>query len=50
MENRTRAKEDHKPYTVKYGPINISKETYGPPTSRRLLYWRRRILLELSLA
>jgi hypothetical protein len=33
MENRTQAKEDYKPYTVKYGLINICKETYGPPTS-----------------
>ena len=33
MENRTRAKEDYKPYIAKYGQINVSKETYGPPTS-----------------
>ena len=33
MENRMRAKEDYKPYTAKYGPINIYKETYKPPTS-----------------
>ena len=33
MENRIRAKEDYKPYTIKYGPINIYKEAYGPPTS-----------------
>jgi hypothetical protein len=33
MEDRTRAKEDYKLYTIKYGPINIRKETYGPPTS-----------------
>ena len=33
MENRMRAKEDYKPYTIKYGLINIRKETYGPPTS-----------------
>jgi len=32
MENGTRAK-DYKTYTVKYGLINIRKETYGPPTS-----------------
>ena len=33
MENRMRAKEDYKPYTAKYGLINIYKETYGPSTS-----------------
>jgi len=33
MENRTRAKKDCKPYTVKYGLINIYKEAYGSPTS-----------------
>jgi hypothetical protein len=33
MENRMWAKEDYKPYTVKYGLINICKETYRPPTS-----------------
>ena len=33
MENRTRAKEDYKPYTIKYNLINIRKETYRPPTS-----------------
>ena len=33
MENGTRAKEDCKPYTVKYGPLKICKETYGPLTS-----------------
>ena len=32
MENRMWAKKDYKPYTVKYGLINIYKETYGPPT------------------
>ena len=32
MENGMRAKEDYKPYTVKYSLINIRKETYGPPT------------------
>jgi hypothetical protein len=33
MENGTRAKKDCKPYTVKYGLINIRKEAYRPPTS-----------------
>jgi hypothetical protein len=33
MENRIGAKEDHEPYTAKYGLINTRKETYGPPTS-----------------
>jgi len=33
MENGTRAKKYYKPYTVKYGLINICKEAYGPPTS-----------------
>jgi len=27
------AKEDYKPYIIKYDLINICKETYGPPTS-----------------
>ena len=38
MENKTRAKENYKFYTAKYGIINIYKETYGPPSSRYLLY------------
>ena len=33
MENEMQVKEDYKPYTAKYGLINIRKETYGPPTS-----------------
>ena len=33
MENRMRAKEDYKPYTVKPSLIKVRKETYRPPTS-----------------
>ena len=33
MENGTKAKEDYKLYTAKYGPLKVRKETYGPPTS-----------------
>jgi len=33
MENKMWAKEDYKPYTVKYGLMNIYKETYRPPAS-----------------
>ena len=33
MENRTRAKEDYKPYTAKYSLINIYKEAYRPSIS-----------------
>jgi hypothetical protein len=33
MENRIRAKEDYKLYTVEYGLIKVYKETYRPPTS-----------------
>ena len=33
MENGIRAKEDYKPYTIKYSLKNICKETYRPSTS-----------------
>jgi hypothetical protein len=33
MENEMWAMEDYKSYIVKYGLINVYKETYGPPTS-----------------
>ena len=32
MENEIGAKENSKPYTVKYSLINTHKETYRPPT------------------
>jgi hypothetical protein len=38
MENGTQVKENYKPYTAKYGLINIYKETYGPSISQYLLY------------
>jgi hypothetical protein len=31
MKNEMWIMEDYKFYIVKYGPINIYKETYGPP-------------------
>jgi len=33
MENRIGAEEGYKPFTIKYSPWNIRKETYKPPTS-----------------
>jgi len=33
MENGTGVKEGYKPSTIKYGPWNVRKETYKPPTS-----------------
>ena len=33
MENGIGAEEDYKPYTIKYGPTKVYKETYGPPPS-----------------
>ena len=33
MEDRIGAKKDYKPQIVKYSPIIVRKETYGPPTS-----------------
>jgi len=33
MENGMWAEEDYKPYTVKYGPIKVYKETYRPSPS-----------------
>jgi hypothetical protein len=33
MENRIRAKEDYKLYTIEYSLIKVRKETYRPPTS-----------------
>jgi hypothetical protein len=33
MEDRTGAKKDYKPITVKYSLVDGYKETYRPPTS-----------------